>query len=181
MPKLTRRTVLAGAGLGALAVAGAVPSPTHAAPSAAGSLPVSARFPLAAQPSDDLFRHAVLAGNRVQQSFAFDSVRQAIFVAQLADGSSDASGHLTISRLRYDGSLYSSMQVLSAGHGVNIAAESAGSGVTYLWTEAEAAGADVEYTPVPGEHILAAYTAVGPALDWVDDRARGVPFTAGCR
>ncbi|KAA0918095.1 lipase family protein [Dietzia sp. ANT_WB102] len=44
-----------------------------------------------------------------------------------------------------------------------------------------AAGADVEYTPVPGEHILAAYTAVGPALDWVDARARGVPFTAGCR
>ncbi|MDV3356682.1 lipase family protein [Dietzia sp. IN118] len=44
-----------------------------------------------------------------------------------------------------------------------------------------AAGADVEYTPVPGEHILAAYTAVGPALDWVDDRARGVPFTTGCR
>lgn len=43
-----------------------------------------------------------------------------------------------------------------------------------------AAGADVEYTPVPGEHILAAYTAVGPALDWVDDRARGVPFTSGC-
>ncbi|KZO58832.1 lipase [Dietzia maris] len=44
-----------------------------------------------------------------------------------------------------------------------------------------AAGADVEYTPVPGEHILAAYTAVGPALDWVDDRARGVPFDSGCR
>ena len=43
------------------------------------------------------------------------------------------------------------------------------------------AGADVEYTPVAGEHILAAYTAVGPALDWVDDRARGVPFTSGCR
>jgi len=34
---------------------------------------------------------------------------------------------------------------------------------------------------VPGEHILAAYTAVGPALDWVDDRARGVPFDSGCR
>lgn len=44
-----------------------------------------------------------------------------------------------------------------------------------------AAGADVEYTPVAGEHITAAYTAVGPALDWVDARARGVPFTAGCR
>lgn len=44
-----------------------------------------------------------------------------------------------------------------------------------------AAGADVEYTPVAGEHIAAAYTAVGPALDWVDARARGVPFTAGCR
>ncbi len=44
-----------------------------------------------------------------------------------------------------------------------------------------AAGADVEYTPVAGEHITAAYTAVGPALDWVDDRVRGVPFTAGCQ
>ena len=44
-----------------------------------------------------------------------------------------------------------------------------------------AAGADVEYTPVAGEHISAAYTAVGPALDWVDARARGVPFTTGCR
>lgn len=44
-----------------------------------------------------------------------------------------------------------------------------------------AAGADVEYTPVAGEHISAAYTAVGPALDWVDDRARGVPFTSGCQ
>ena len=43
-----------------------------------------------------------------------------------------------------------------------------------------AAGADIEYTPVAGEHITAAYTAVGPVLDWVDDRARGVPFTAGC-
>ena len=42
------------------------------------------------------------------------------------------------------------------------------------------AGADVEYTPVAGEHISAAYTAIGPALDWVDDRARGVPFTGGC-
>ncbi|MFN3339178.1 MAG: lipase family protein [Dietzia sp.] len=44
-----------------------------------------------------------------------------------------------------------------------------------------AAGADVEYTPVAGEHVAAAYTAVGPALDWVDARARGVPFTTGCR
>ncbi|AVZ38361.1 MULTISPECIES: lipase family protein [unclassified Dietzia] len=44
-----------------------------------------------------------------------------------------------------------------------------------------AAGADVEYTPVAGEHVTAAYTAVGPALDWVDARARGVPFTTGCR
>lgn len=44
-----------------------------------------------------------------------------------------------------------------------------------------AAGADVEYTPVAGEHMSAAYTAVGPALDWVDDRARGVPFTSGCQ
>lgn len=44
-----------------------------------------------------------------------------------------------------------------------------------------AAGADVEYTPVAGEHITAAYTAIGPALDWVDARARGVPFTTGCR
>ncbi|MFL0579142.1 lipase family protein [Dietzia sp. 179-F 9C3 NHS] len=46
------------------------------------------------------------------------------------------------------------------------------------WCEA---GADVEYTPVAGEHVTAAYTAIGPALDWVDARARGVPFTAGCR
>lgn len=45
------------------------------------------------------------------------------------------------------------------------------------WCEA---GADVEYTPVAGEHIAAAYTAVGPALDWVDARARGIPFTTGC-
>ncbi|AWH94414.1 lipase family protein [Dietzia psychralcaliphila] len=44
-----------------------------------------------------------------------------------------------------------------------------------------AAGADVEYTPVAGEHVTGAYTAVGPALDWVDARARGVPFTTGCR
>ncbi|HMT50300.1 MAG TPA: lipase family protein, partial [Dietzia sp.] len=44
-----------------------------------------------------------------------------------------------------------------------------------------AAGADVEYTPVAGEHVTAAYTAVGPALDWVDDRARGRAFTSGCR
>ncbi|WP_010539919.1 lipase family protein [Dietzia alimentaria] len=44
-----------------------------------------------------------------------------------------------------------------------------------------AAGADVQYTPVAGEHVTAAYTAVGPALDWVDDRARGIPFTTGCR
>lgn len=42
------------------------------------------------------------------------------------------------------------------------------------------AGADVEYTPVAGEHVTAAYTSIGPALDWVDARARGVPFTAGC-
>ena len=46
------------------------------------------------------------------------------------------------------------------------------------WCEA---GADVEYTPVAGGHVAAAYTAVGPALDWVDDRARGRDFTTGCR
>lgn len=44
-----------------------------------------------------------------------------------------------------------------------------------------AEGADVEYTPVAGEHVTAAYTSIGPALDWVDARARGVPFTMGCR
>ncbi|MGX1857400.1 lipase family protein [Dietzia sp. NPDC055340] len=50
--------------------------------------------------------------------------------------------------------------------------------LTDEWCEA---GADVEYTPVAGEHITAAYTAVGPALGWVDARARGVPFTSGCQ
>ena len=43
-----------------------------------------------------------------------------------------------------------------------------------------AAGADVEYTPVAGEHVTAAFAGIGPAFDWLDDRVRGVPFTGGC-
>lgn len=136
-PPFTRRSLLVGAGIGALTTSGLF----TAAPAFA-ALPGSGRFHLADQPSVDLFRSKVLQGNRVQQSFAFDSARQAIFVAQLKDGSSDASGDLTISRLHYDGSLYSYMHVLGAGHGVNIAAETAGDGVTYLWTESDGAGSD---------------------------------------
>lgn len=65
----------------------------------------------------------------------------------------------------------------SAGPGDFFVPEWTAQRLTDEWCEA---GADVEYTPVAGEHITAAYTAVGPALDWVDDRARGVPFTGGC-
>ena len=65
-----------------------------------------------------------------------------------------------------------------AGPGDQFVPESTAHQLVSEWCDA---GADVEYTPVAGEHILAAYTAVGPALDWVDDRARGVPFTGGCR
>ncbi|MFX4273366.1 hypothetical protein ACQBAR_01065 [Propionibacteriaceae bacterium Y1685] len=140
-PVLKRRALFAlTAGAGAAALTGLPPTLAQAA------LPTSKRFPLASQPSDDFFRHKVLKGNRVQQSFAFDDPRKAIFVAQLKDGSSDASGDLTITRLKHDGSIYSYMHVLGAGHGVNIAAEPDGKGGTYLWTEAEGEGASARGT-----------------------------------
>ena len=43
-----------------------------------------------------------------------------------------------------------------------------------------AAGVDITYTPVPGEHVLAAWTGIPPAVDWMDARFRGLPTTPSC-
>lgn len=105
--------------------------------SAAAKVPESDRFDLT-KPSYDLFRSAKLADKPVQQSFTFDNVNKRLFVAQRRDGSEMKSGHLAISQLDLKGNLLASMDVLSAGHGVNIGAEPAGKD-TYLWTEIDAA------------------------------------------
>jgi len=42
-------------------------------------------------------------------------------------------------------------------------------------------GVPVEYTPVPGEHIIAGKSGIEPAFDWIDARLRGEPPGATCR
>ncbi|KAL6850620.1 hypothetical protein ACO1O0_007744 [Amphichorda felina] len=105
--------------------------------SAAAQIPESPRFQLTA-PSHDLFRHKKLADKPVQQSFTFDNVNKRLFVVQRRDNSDMKAGHLAISQLDFKGNLIASMDVLSAGHGVNIGAEPVGKD-TYLWTEIDAA------------------------------------------
>lgn len=107
------------------------------AASVIAQVPESKRFELT-EPSYDLFRHKKLADKPVQQSFTFDNVNKRLFVAQRRDGSEMNSGHLAISQLDFKGNLIASMDILSAGHGVNIGAEPVGKD-TYLWTEIDAA------------------------------------------
>jgi len=104
---------------------------------AVADVPDSKRFDLT-EPSYDLFRHKKLADKPVQQSFTFDNVNRRLFVAQRRDGSEMQSGDLSISELDFEGNLLGSMDILAAGHGVNIGAEPVGED-TYLWTEIDAA------------------------------------------
>lgn len=105
--------------------------------SATATVPVSDRFNLT-QPSYDLFRNKKAGAKTVMQSFTFDSDNSHLYVTQRRDGGSATSGDLTISQLDFSGNLLGSMDVLAAGHGVNIAAEPVGSD-TYLWTESDVA------------------------------------------
>ncbi|GLB63768.1 putative lipase [Dietzia sp. NCCP-2495] len=81
------------------------------------------------------------------------------------------------------------VQVWHADSSVPIGPGSSGIGDTFIPETAArrlvdewcAAGADVEYTPVAGEHLSAPFTGMDPSLDWVDARARGIEFTGGCR
>ncbi|KAL5333141.1 hypothetical protein BJX70DRAFT_381851 [Aspergillus crustosus] len=104
---------------------------------ALAALPTSPRFDLT-KPSYDLFRHKKTAAITVQQSFTFDNVNRRLFVVNRRNGAALDSGDLTISQLDFSGNLLASMNVLSAGHGVNIAAEPVGSD-TYIWSETDAA------------------------------------------
>ena len=43
-----------------------------------------------------------------------------------------------------------------------------------------AAGANVAFRPVPGEHAIAAFTGVTGFIDWLEQRFAGVPAADGC-
>ncbi|KAI9369946.1 hypothetical protein BJX61DRAFT_536034 [Aspergillus egyptiacus] len=108
-----------------------------AATTTLAQIPSSKRFDLT-EPSYDLWRHKKTAAVTVQQSFTFDNVNRRLFIVNRRDGSDTDSGHLTISELDFSGNLLGSMDLLSCGHGVNIAAEPVGSD-TYIWSETDAA------------------------------------------
>ncbi|MFF1732843.1 teichoic acid biosynthesis protein C [Streptomyces sp. NPDC058247] len=131
---LTRRGLLrggAGVGLAAFGVG-------YGATSAAASVGTTSRFDLS-QPSYDLFRDKNLHSNRVQQSFAFDSVNKRLFVAAKRLDSPESAGDLCISELDFAGNYVSYMHLNGFGHGVAFGIRAIGS-ASYLWIETEANG-----------------------------------------
>ncbi|KAL4862132.1 hypothetical protein BDV12DRAFT_179286 [Aspergillus spectabilis] len=132
-------------------------------------LPSSPRFDLT-KPSYDLWRHKRTAAVTVQQSFTFDNVNRRLFIVNRRDGSALDSGDLTISELDFSGKVLGSMDLLSCGHGVNIAAEPVGS-ETYIWSETDAASSGY------GSALWRFKFEDGVTLDsGSDDRERIIPL-----
>ncbi len=98
-------------------------------------MPVSKRFDLT-EPSHDLFRHATLHDDTVQQSFCYDIVNKRLFVAQRQNSTDWVNGQLCVTELDFDGNYRGYMHLNGFGHGVSIAAQPVGS-TTYLWTEVD--------------------------------------------
>ena len=129
---ITRRGLLrtgTGLGLAALGLG-------YGAHSASAAVSETPRFDLS-QPSHDLFRDKVLHSNRVQQSFAFDSVNKRLFVAAKRSGSAEEAGDLCISELDFAGNYVSYMHLNGFGHGVAFGVRPSGSS-SYLWIECDA-------------------------------------------
>ncbi|MFB7993681.1 teichoic acid biosynthesis protein C [Streptomyces sp. NPDC056002] len=129
---LTRRGLLrtaTGVGLAAFGVG-------YGAASAAASVGTTSRFDLS-QPSYDLFRDKNLHSNRVQQSFAFDSVNKRLFVAAKRLDSPESAGDLCISQLDFAGNYVSYMHLNGFGHGVAFGVRPVGS-TSNLWIETDA-------------------------------------------
>lgn len=130
MNRLSRRGLLAG--VGAVAVAGAVGIPASASTS---GLPPSRRFVLDG-PGGELFRSKPPADVTVMQSIAFDNGNQRLFTGQLRSGSPSNSGDLTLTQLTLAGDVVGHMYLRGFGHAVSIGAETVGR-TTYLWTETD--------------------------------------------
>jgi len=129
---LSRRGLLrAGGGLG-LAALGL----GYGAGAASATVPTSQRFDLS-QPASDLYRGRELYNGTVMQSFAFDQTNQRLFVAQLRDGSAEASGDLCITELEWSTwTAIGHMYLTGFGHAVSIGAQAVGTS-TYLWTDVD--------------------------------------------
>jgi hypothetical protein len=158
---LTRRGLLrtgTGVGLAALGLG-------YGAASASASVGTTSRFDLT-QPSYDLFRDKNLHSNRVQQSFAFDSVNKRLFVAAKRLDSPESAGDLCISELDFAGNYISYMHLNGFGHGVAFGIRPIGS-ASHLWIETDTNGTTGYGTKLgflpysPGATVVASDPGIG--------------------